>query len=180
MAQQIYCDESGFSGNNLLTDDGRFFVYSSVALTESEAAELVRDTIAKHRVQGGELKAKNLLGNPKHVDAIDEIVTAALGRTKLVIFDKRYALACKVFEYTVEPVLADQSTFFYSLDFHKFVANTIFLEMLTGEEKAHRILHEFQEFMRLNLPADKFALLAQGPAIHADSQIGRASWRERV
>ena len=33
MARTIFCDESGFSGNNLFLDKDRYFVYASVAIT---------------------------------------------------------------------------------------------------------------------------------------------------
>jgi hypothetical protein len=60
----IFCDESGFTGQNLLNPDQRFFAYGSVAISPTEAAEVVAQTIRDFRLQGNELKGKNLLRHP--------------------------------------------------------------------------------------------------------------------
>lgn len=46
MAQTIYCDESGFTGNNLSDLDQPYFVYADVAITPEEATEIKDRTLA--------------------------------------------------------------------------------------------------------------------------------------
>jgi hypothetical protein len=43
--QEIYCDESGFSGNNLLDQKATVFAYASVAINHEEATEYVNNII---------------------------------------------------------------------------------------------------------------------------------------
>ena len=46
--------------------------------------------------------------------------------THLVVHHKKYALACKFFEYIFEPVLAEQNSIYYEAGFHRFVANLLY------------------------------------------------------
>ncbi|MBB2926593.1 DUF3800 domain-containing protein [Paraburkholderia silvatlantica] len=51
MAQKIYFDESGFTGDNLLHELQRFFAYGSVATDDEEAKDFVEALVAKHRIR---------------------------------------------------------------------------------------------------------------------------------
>jgi hypothetical protein len=55
---EIFCDEAGSTGPDLLDPQQRYFAYSSVALTESEAVELIREARSRFPVQMPELKSK--------------------------------------------------------------------------------------------------------------------------
>jgi hypothetical protein len=57
-AVQIYCDESGFSGNNLLNREQPYFVLGTVAIPSEEAADLVAKIRTDFRLQGAELKGE--------------------------------------------------------------------------------------------------------------------------
>lgn len=95
MPQKIYFDESGFTGNNLLAPDQRYFAYASVATDDAEAQEFVSELIVRYGIQGGELKGSKLVKFNKGRKAIDEILTKFNGRLKISISDKKFALACK-------------------------------------------------------------------------------------
>src|SRR5438067_8682640 len=70
MALTIFCDESGFSGNNLFLDQDRHFVYASVAISNDEAIEIVKKVRADSRTQAGELKFENLGKTPRGREAV--------------------------------------------------------------------------------------------------------------
>jgi len=152
----IYCDESGATGNELLDPNQEFFVYASIAFEPSEAAMLLDDVVARHRVQGKELKGKNLLSHSVGRNLVNDLIGLTGEKSHLVIHHKKYALAAKFFEYMFEPVLAAQSSMFYEVGFHKFVSNLLYAWTLAQEQRADDILRDFARAMRgigpVNLP----------------------------
>ena len=150
----VYCDESGSTGNELLDSNQEYFVYASVALEPKEAADLTAHLISKHGIYGKELKGKNLLRHSGGRRLIDELIQITSGKAHLVVHHKKYALAAKFFEYMFEPVLADQSSIFYEVGFHKFISNLLYLWTLAQEKRADDILTDFAKAMRNQGPAD--------------------------
>lgn len=148
MAQNIYFDESGFTGNNLLNEKQNYFAYASVATSPDEAKEVVARIMKQYGVQGGELKGKNLVKFARGRRAMDDIITHFEGRIKLSISDKKYALACKFFEYIFEPSLAKISSLFYGINFHLFIANILYVEFIARGAGAEEIFNEFESLMR--------------------------------
>lgn len=148
MVQQIYFDESGFTGNNLLHPQQKYFAYGSVATDEDEAKEFVSELIKKYGIQNGELKGSKLVKFSKGRKAIDEIFHHFEGRLKVSISDKKFALACKLFEYIFEPCFSDINSLFYGIGFHRFIANILYVEFLARGAGAEAIFAEFEELMR--------------------------------
>jgi hypothetical protein len=91
----IYCDEAGFTGNNLLNPDQPYFVYASVLLDPNEARETVERIMKNYHVQGSELKGRNLVKYNKGRKAITEILEKFSNSVCLCVFQKKYNLACK-------------------------------------------------------------------------------------
>jgi hypothetical protein len=144
----IFCDESGYTGPDLLDPQDPYFSFASVAVSPDEANKLVDRVIQKYGVQGGELKGSRLLKYAKGRRAIREIFVQLDGRLKVALFEKRFALACKFHEYIFEPVVASHSLIFYALRFHFFISNLLYLHFTQSGRYADRIFAEFQEFMR--------------------------------
>lgn len=144
----IFCDESGFTGQNLLNPDQRFFAYGSVAISPTEAAELVTQTIRDFRVQGHELKGKNLLRHPSGRKAAIALIRQLGERSRVVLVNKQYALAGKLFEYTFEPLLSDISTALYGVSFQKFIANLVYVCSLAGHGRARDFADRFEKGVR--------------------------------
>lgn len=144
----IFCDESGYTGPDLLDSQDPYFSFATVAVSADEAADLVARLIKEYGVQGGELKGRRLLKYAKGRRAVEEIFTELEGRFKVSLFEKRYALACKFYEYVFEPPLATHSLVFYALRFHLFISNLLYLHFTQSGRYAERIFAEFQEFMR--------------------------------
>jgi Protein of unknown function (DUF3800) len=72
--QQIYCDESGMTGPKLLDSDQQYFSYASIAIDADIAQECIERIVKDYRVQGKELKAKNLLKYNRGRQAISDII----------------------------------------------------------------------------------------------------------
>jgi hypothetical protein len=148
MTQEIYCDESGFTGNNMSDIDNPCFTYASVAVNHCEAEQFVKYLIEKYKIQGNELKFENLKKHNKGKKAISEVLAKYSNCTKLVVHNKKFSIACRFFEYIFEPVLADKSSLFYALEFHKFVSNFIYLHLQVKPESAEVLLATFEKMMR--------------------------------
>lgn len=148
MPQKIYFDESGFTGNNLLHPDQRFFAYASVATDDQEAKDFVESLIARHGIQASELKGSKLVRFNRGRKAIDEILSHFESRLKLSISDKKFALACKFHEYIFEPCFSEINSLFYGVGFHRFIANILYAEFVARGAGAEAIFSEFEELMR--------------------------------
>jgi hypothetical protein len=148
--QNIYFDESGYTGNNLLHPDQKFFAYASVATDEVEAGEFVESIIKRYGIQNGELKGSKLVRFTKGRKAISEILHHFAERLKVSISDKKFALACKFHECIFEPCYSEVNSLFYKLGFHRFIANILYLEFVARGAGADEIFREFEELMRTN------------------------------
>jgi hypothetical protein len=145
---QIYGDESGFTGNNLLHREQPFFVYGTVAIEPAGARELVDRIVRDFDIASLELKGHRLLKFARGRKAAAAIIEALTGRSKTAVFEKRYALAAKFFEYVFEPPLAAGNALFYKLKFHLFIANLLYLHFAQKARYAEEIFAEFEGFMR--------------------------------
>ena len=144
----VFCDEAGFTGNNLLDGNQEVFAFAGVALSEDEAKGIVERTITDFRLQGKELKGSHLLKTEVGRKAISAVIKECAGRTRVVCHLKKYALACKFFEYIFEPALADQNSIFYASGFHSFISTLLFLHLRVRDASAESIFEEFSKFMR--------------------------------
>lgn len=97
---EVFCDESGATGENLLNPNQKYFAYSSVAIPSAEAEELVEALVRKHHVQGGELKGQRLLRYVSGRRAVSEIVGSIGRRSQVALHDKEYALAGRMVDLT--------------------------------------------------------------------------------
>jgi hypothetical protein len=110
---EIACDEAGHTGPDLLQKDQHMFAFSSVAISDAEAFEIIRKARADHPVQMPELKASKLLGSERGRRLITSLVEALNGRYTVCIHDKLLALCGWFFEYIYEPVYQDNPRLLY-------------------------------------------------------------------
>lgn len=141
----VYLDESGFTGNNLLDEAQPIFIVSAVAISVEEATKLVAEVSKEFSLTAKEIKGSKLCGFARGRQAILKLLELLKGRYRFIAMNKRYAAACKVFEYLVEPTISDCSWFFYQKRFHYFVADAVYYqtksdykEILTGLATAIR------------------------------------------
>lgn len=144
----LHFDESGFTGNNLLDKHQKVFCYASVECPHQEAKDFVEHIIQKYRIQNGEIKGSKLLKGIKGKRAVDEIIQHFKGRFKVSVSDKKYALACKFFEYIFEPAIQNVNSIFYGINFHHFVSNILHMEFIVQGPMAEEIFEDFEKLMR--------------------------------
>lgn len=144
----LYFDESGFTGDNLLSDDQKTFAYGSISIDPERAEKLVSHIIEKYKIQNGELKAVKLIRRERGRQAILEILDEIAQDVKVSVSDKKYALAAHFFEYIFEPVIADKNSIFYDLEFHKYISNVIYISFINNDDIAKQILSLFENLMR--------------------------------
>jgi hypothetical protein len=150
----IACDESGYTGPDLLQKDQRIFAFSSVAISDAEAFEIIREARVDYPVQMPELKASRLLGSDRGRKLIEAIFAAAEGRYAINAHDKLLALCGWFFEYIYEPVYQDNPKLLYEKNLHRFIAMYVYLWMNDLASDAKRAIEQFQRYMRSRDPAD--------------------------
>ncbi len=148
MAQAIYCDEAGFTGNNLLDTDQPFFAFATIAINSGEATAVVERAIKDYGINGKELKGKDLLQFNRGRQVISYVLEACAQQSLISAWHKRYSLAGKFFEHLIEPVIADQNSLFYSVGLHRFISNILYFESVMDEKKAEATLKAFQALIR--------------------------------
>lgn len=154
----IYCDESGFTGNNMLNIDQPHFSYASVHLSENESEKILMSFKQKHNIRQREIKCQSLLSKgSKYKDAIDEIFIQLLDRTKITYADKIYSLACSFFEHIFEPVLIKKISLFRDNLFDKYIIYTLYTYINDHNKIAQSLFVEFEKFMR-NKESNLFSL----------------------
>ncbi len=144
----IYCDESGFSGNNLLDSEQAFFVFATLAMEPDEARALADKAIRDFRLQGNELKGSRLLKTPGGRNAVSFLIKAAGPHAKIVFHLKKFALASKFFEYIFEPCFSDCNSIYYQINFHRFISMVLYVWFVARPQSAEQLFVEFSQMMR--------------------------------
>jgi hypothetical protein len=144
--QTVFCDESGFTGDNLWEPEQPYFAYAAVAISEERAAEIIKEARSKFRLKSPELHAMQLLRN--RTSAVKWIIENVIPTSSVILFNKRFALAGKMFEYLIEPAVSNASAILYDIGFHKFIANGLYVALLTEPTLAESGFQDFQNVMR--------------------------------
>jgi len=194
MAQTIFFDESGFTGEQLSNRDQPYFTYAGVAIDESVAAEFITNFRKGKHIQTAELKGQKLVSTAKGRRYVQELMATMPADYRVAVFYKEMALAQKFFEYVFEPVVADFNSFYYNIRFHHFISQTMMLAIRAVDDTGSNMLWEFERLVRKGDVTGAVTLFGttdflgpEGPvsqirefaAIHAktirDELIGRAS-----
>jgi hypothetical protein len=142
----IYCDESGYTGADLLEKNQPHFVFSGVQLSDKDVSNIDYLIRSKYPVQG-EIKGRNIIQNRKGQNAVLELFNEYADKAKIVYHDKKYALAAKIFEYAIEPNLISNSLA-YKTGFHKYIATGLYIYFMVSEEDAENIFSTFLKALR--------------------------------
>jgi hypothetical protein len=146
MMLSLFCDESGFTGQDLLNPDQPYFGYSSVLIDPLEADEIVAQVKTDYPL-GKELKGSRMLSNSPGRKAAEFIFDKVVGRSITVVADKRYALAGKLYEYIFDPVVNGNSGL-YNAGFHKCLTNLLYSQFTSRNPSAIELLNNFQKAVR--------------------------------
>ena len=104
---EIGCDESGFSGSNLLDAATPVFTHASVDLGVGEAAELIRVLRLGFRWSLSEFKSGPFLRGSHASGALEWLLGALSGRAHVHVVDKEYFLVTRIVDlFLVEPSYA--------------------------------------------------------------------------
>jgi hypothetical protein len=106
-AIEIACDESGFSGSNVLDAATPVFTHASVDLHVDEAVELIRVLRSGFRWSLQEFKSGQFLRGPQGDEALEWLLDALSGRAHAHLVDKEYFLVTRIVDlFLVEPSYA--------------------------------------------------------------------------
>ena len=93
---EIACDESGFSGSNLLDPASPLITHASVDLHADEAADLIATLRAGSRFSLDELKSGQLLRRPAADRSRERFLDALSGRAHVHLVDKEFFLVTRI------------------------------------------------------------------------------------
>jgi hypothetical protein len=102
---EIACDESGFSGTNLLHPATPVITHASVDLRVGEAAGVIATLRSGYRFSPNEFKSGQFLRSPRAGEALDSFLTTLSGRAHVHLVDKEYFLVTRI----VDLLLAEPS-----------------------------------------------------------------------
>jgi len=102
---EIACDESGFSGTNLLDPTTPVITHASVDLGIGEAGDLMTALRSGYRLSPTEVKSGQFLRSSNADEALQWFLTALRGRAHVHLVDKEYFLVTRI----VDLLLAEPS-----------------------------------------------------------------------
>ncbi|MEV4490070.1 DUF3800 domain-containing protein [Micromonospora coxensis] len=102
---RIACDESGFSGTNLLDPATPVITHASVDLSVGEAVELITALRSRFRFSPNEFKSGQFRRSPNAREALEWLLAALDGRARVQLVDKEYFLVTRI----VDLLLAEPS-----------------------------------------------------------------------
>jgi len=102
---EIACDESGFSGTNLLQSAAPVITHASVDLRADEAIGLITELRSGFRFSPHEFKSGHFLRGPGAGEALEWFLTALNGRANVHLVDKEFFLVTRI----VDLLLAEPS-----------------------------------------------------------------------
>lgn len=147
--RSLFGDESGFTGPDLLARAQPFVAYAAVEIEERRANEIISASRAKYNTQAPELKASTLLRRERGRQQVLEILReVSASRMRIIVHNKRYALAAKFVEYILEPALRPVWRVLWHYGFHRFVAKVLYEAMEAQDADAEELVVRFLDFMR--------------------------------
>jgi hypothetical protein len=104
---EIACDESGFSGTNLLDPATPVITHASVDLSVGEASDLITALRSGFRLSPYEFKSGQLFRSPDAGEVLKWFLTALRGRAHVHLVDKEYFLVTRIVDlFLAEPSYA--------------------------------------------------------------------------
>ncbi|WP_309244230.1 hypothetical protein [Micromonospora parastrephiae] len=104
---EIACDESGFSGTNLLHSTAPVITHASVDLVVDEAVALITALRSGFRFSPHELKSGHFLRRSGADEALEWFLAALTGRAHVHLIDKEFFLVTRIVDFLLaEPSYA--------------------------------------------------------------------------
>jgi hypothetical protein len=144
---EIACDESGFSGSNLLDPSTPVITHASVNLGVGEAAELISALRSGLRCSLNELKSGQFLRDPKAGEALEWFLAALSGRAHVHLVDKEYFLVTRIVDlFLADPSYAAGTRLTQD---HRPTALTLYRARRSGDRDWGVFLAAFVELVRI-------------------------------
>jgi hypothetical protein len=157
LLMKIYCDESGYTGGDLLEANQPYFVYSAVNFTDKELIEIEDFVRKNYQVQGNEIKGKQIINSVAGRKVIKYLFENYSKKVRVVYHNKKYALAAKIVEYGIEPFLKSNYQF-YKTGLNTFIATGLYASFLIKGETAERLFKDFLLILRGKIKLSKSLL----------------------
>ena len=106
----IFCDESGHDGENLMAGATPVLAHSSLRMDLEEATELVTYLRQKTQAQGPELKAGDVLRNGQAINDLFGETGQLVGRTQVYLVEKANLAAGKMVDLGTAPAFVDSGS----------------------------------------------------------------------
>jgi len=143
-------DESGYTGFDLLNLDQRFQGASAIAITDQDAARLIKEHFPK--MQASEVKYRVLARRAANHQRLLSIQRDSLTHFKCVTFvgEKRFLLVLMFVDYAIEPFYYERGADFYQDGQNFALASllTIAGPTLLGEAAFDNLLASFQNAVK--------------------------------
>lgn len=126
----IWFDESGFTGEDLMNPEQRYFALASSIVGDDEAEALLRQCFPRYG--GTEFKFSALWRRPSHREGfldLAERLPALSGRTFVYIVDKRYSILVKIVDYLIEPIVTASGHDFYRQAYGRKFVNALNMDL---------------------------------------------------
>ncbi|MCM2482402.1 DUF3800 domain-containing protein [Burkholderia glumae] len=150
----FYIDESGYTGFDLLNHEQRFQGATAVAISNDEAAQLIREHFP--RLQASELKYHALARRQGYRRPLLELQRAVLSQHKCVTYvcDKRFLLVLMFLDYAVEPFYHERNVDFYEDGQNYALASLLYTigPALFGKVAFDDLLVAFQQAVKEKTP----------------------------
>ena len=186
---EIACDESGFSGTNLLHPSTPVITHASVDLCVGEAVGLVAALRSGFRCSPKEFKSGQFLRSPQAGEAREWFLAALRGRAHVHLVDKEYFLVTRIVDlFLAEPSYAAGTRLTQD---HRPAALTVYRARRSAGGGWGMFLGAFVELVRIKRrrrpdprAVDRFfqardALVRAGLGARAEDVLGRLD-RTRV
>lgn len=147
-------DESGYTGFDLLNPEQRFQGASAIAISDDEAAQLIREHFPT--LQATELKYRALARRPGNHPRLLSLLRDLLSGHKCVTYvcDKRFLLILMFLDYAVEPYYYERGLNFYEDGQNYGLASLLYTvgPAQLGQIEFDDLLAAFQRAMKVKTP----------------------------
>lgn len=158
---EVWCDESGNDGENVLSGRSTVFAHASVTLPRDAASNLMAEVRARTRARSTELKSKTIL-QPRHQSTAEWLLAqpSIENWASVHLTHKKYFLVSKLYDSTAEELAHERGHDIYVSGVALAGANLLFfLGPKSYGPEWDRLLMTFQRFMRARDAGEAESLL---------------------
>lgn len=147
---EIFCDESGHDGENLMAGTTPVLAHSSLHMDLAEATDLVAYLRKKTQAQSPELKAAEVLRNGQVIDEMFGKHGKLIGHVQVYVVEKACLAAGKMIDLLIEEKAYSRGFDLYANGYAKHLADELyqFGPRGLGEQQWRDLVSAFTSLMR--------------------------------